>query len=191
MNLARNKSRHYFIIGLALLIVMSFTLFFFNSLKLNSNTMLSPLVGKEAKEFHVPLLQGSLPLLGRQADSVELSELKGKPLIINFWSSWCSSCAAEAKAVEAFWKAHSLEVKVLGIAVHDSIEDVQTAIRSHGKTYAIGFDGEGRAALNYGVTGVPETVFINAQGVVVHKELGPVSAALLEQYLLKMKADPI
>jgi cytochrome c biogenesis protein CcmG/thiol:disulfide interchange protein DsbE len=121
-------------------------------------------------------------------DTVALEDLKGSPVIINFWASWCSSCAEEANIFESFWKKHSSEgVKVLGIAVHDKAEDAMSFARSLGKTYAIGLDEEGHAALNYGVTGVPETVFINAEGLVVHKEVGPMTTALLDKYLAELR----
>lgn len=191
MNASTNNSRHKFVVGLALIAVLLFVMFFSKGLTLDSKTVVSPLVGKAAKEFHVSLLQGSEALVGHHVESIDLADLKGAPVIINFWASWCSSCAEEAKALEAFWKAHGLELKILGIAVHDRAEDVQVSVKSHGKTYAIGFDEEGRVALNYGVTGVPETVFINAQGLVIHKEVGPVNAQLLEKLLTQLKASSI
>jgi len=183
------NSRHYFVVGFALLAVFLFMLFFSKGLTLDSNTVQSPLIGKAAKEFHVGLLQGSEKILGRHADSIDLADFKGAPLVLNFWASWCTTCAQESRVHEAYWKAHeSNGVRFLSIAVHDTREDALYAIKEQGKSYAIGFDAEGRAALNYGVTGVPETIFINAQGLVVHKELGPMDKALLEKYVAKIKA---
>ena len=189
MSQGKNR-KHYFVVGIALSAILLFFMFFSKGLTLDSKTVQSPLIGKAAKEFHVGLLQGSESLLGRQAESLDLADFKGVPLILNFWASWCTTCAQESRILEAYWKAHASNgVRFLSVAVHDTREDALYSIKQHGKTYPIGFDAEGRAALNFGVTGVPETIFINAQGLVVHKELGPVNSELLAKYVAEIKAS--
>ncbi len=176
------KRGHIFVVILACALVLLFVFLFGKSLTLDAKKMNSPLIGQRARDFKVQVLQGSESILGHHAESLSLSDLKGKPLILNFWASWCSTCAEEASIIEAFWKKHSSEgVRILAIAVHDRMEDVRFVTKSLGKSYPIAIDDEGKTALNYGVTGVPETIFINAQGLVIHKETGPVTRALLEE----------
>ena len=183
-----NKNRHKLIVTLTVVATVFLLLLLNKGLGLDGKKMTSPLVGQPAQNFHLSLLQGSRLLLGHEAESLDLSELKGSPLILNFWASWCSTCAEESHILEAFWKDHAQEgIKVLGIAVHDKKEEVLTFVQSAGKTFAIGLDEEGRVSLNFGVTGVPETVFINAQGVVIHKETGPLNRRLLENMWIKLK----
>lgn len=183
----RKKSFHSVVVGFGIVMTLLFAVVFWKGLSLQSSKHLSPLIGTPAKEFRLRLLQGSEILLGRKAETVELADLKGSPLIINFWASWCGSCAEEARTFENFWKEHKTDgVKVIGIAVHDKAEEVLSFVNSFGKTYPIGLDEDGKVSLNYGVTGVPETIFINAQGLVVHKETGPVDRPLLEKFLAKI-----
>ncbi len=179
---------HKFTVICAVFLSLVFVLLFAKSLYLDPKKVSSPLVGHNAKTFQVEMIQGAELLMKTPAQQLDFSELRGSPLILNFWASWCGSCAEEAALIEEFWQAHKGDgVRILGIAVHDKASDVLSFARSAGKTYALGLDAEGRVALNYGVTGVPETVFIDASGVVVHKEVGPLTTALLEKMWLKIK----
>lgn len=181
-------SKHKIQVLVCFLAIGGFAYLLGKGLKLNAKQQISPIVGQSVKNSQVRMIQGTKELVGHSDSLVNLSDIKGTPLIINFWASWCSSCAEEAPVLEAFWKEHSSEIKVLGVAVHDSEESVRDAVRTLAKSYAIAFDEEGRASLNYGVTGVPETVFVNAEGIVIHKEVGQVNRPLLEKLLVKLKS---
>ena len=71
---------------------------------------------------------------------------------------------------------------MVGIAIQDSPEDARRFAAQYGKTYILGLDDDGAAAINYGVTGVPETFVINAEGMIIHKEAGPVTEAKLQEF---------
>ena len=89
--------------------------------------------------------------------------------------------------MEAFWEAHKgAGVKVVGIAIQDASADALRFAEHFGKTYPLGLDVDGQASIDYGVTGVPETFFIDAQGMIRHKISGPVDYAMLEKYLLDL-----
>jgi cytochrome c biogenesis protein CcmG/thiol:disulfide interchange protein DsbE len=108
-------------------------------------------------------------------------------LILNFWASWCVSCRTEAHELESFWKAYRDQgVKVVGIAIQDEQEAAKKFAQYYGKTYILGLDEDGKAAIDYGVSGVPETFLIDRDGVIRHKEIGPVSAAMLKNLLPKI-----
>ena len=111
-----------------------------------------------------------------------LDDFKGRPVVVNFWASWCVSCREEARELEKFWQAvKGKNVAVVGVAIQDTVEAAQKFAKQYGKTYILGLDEDGKAAIDYGVAGVPETFIIDASGVIVHKETGPVTAQKLEE----------
>jgi cytochrome c biogenesis protein CcmG/thiol:disulfide interchange protein DsbE len=153
-------------------------------LRSNPDKIPSAFLGKPALPFEVVWLQGQEHLNSPRIEGFGLKDFAGKPLILNFWASWCYSCRAEASDFEAFWQRYrSKGLIVAGIAIQDSPEAAKQFAQGFGKTYILGLDAEdGRAAIDYGVTGVPETFFINREGIVIHKEAGPVSSQLLAEW---------
>lgn len=143
-------------------------------------------IDKDAKAFRVAWVQGQefLPVAG--GDHFRLEDLTGKPVVLNFWASWCVSCRQEARELEKFWQAHKQDVQVVGIAIQDEKDAAKKFATYFGKTYMIGLDEDGKAAIDYGVSGVPETFLIDKSGVIRHKEIGPVSMPMLEKELAKI-----
>ncbi len=153
---------------------------------LHSNPMKVPsvLVNKQAHPFTASWLQGQEFVKDAPPDAFQLDTFKGRPMILNFWASWCYSCRAEARDFENFWQMYKDKgVAVVGIAIQDTPTAALQFARTYGKTYILGLDSDdGKAAIDYGVTGVPETFFIDRNGVIVHKEAGPVTAEVLARY---------
>lgn len=143
-------------------------------------------IGKPAQAFHVAWVQGQEHLPTAPGASFDLAALKGKPVVLNFWASWCVSCREEARELEKFWQAHKSDVLVVGIAIQDEQEAAKKFAAYFGKTYILGLDEDGKAAIDYGVSGVPETFLIDKDGVIRHKEIGPVSSAMLTELLPKI-----
>ncbi len=111
---------------------------------------------------------------------VDLSELRGRPLVINFWASWCIPCRDEAPILNAFARAHAGEVVFLGIDVQDLREDALAFSREFETPY-VSVRARGNGTYNdYGLTGVPETSYVDARGRVVAHAPGPVSRDSLE-----------
>jgi cytochrome c biogenesis protein CcmG/thiol:disulfide interchange protein DsbE len=141
------------------------------------------ILGQVAHPFRVSWIQGR-ELVPRAADgSLTLADLRGKPVVLNFWASWCVSCREEARELEAFWKAQKDKVYVVGIAIQDEKESAKKFAEYFGKTYALALDEDGKAAIDYGVSGVPETFIIDANGIIKHKEVGPVDVAKLTKLM--------
>ena len=179
----RSKSQ-FILIGVFIVLAGIFLLTLWRGLHSDPNKVPSAFLGKPALPFEVDWLQGQEFLPNARPENFSFDDVKGRPMILNFWASWCYSCRAEASDFEAFWQRYkSSGLVVAGIAIQDTPDAAKQFAKHYGKTYILGLDHEnGKAAIDYGVTGVPETFFINRQGVVIHKEAGPVSAELLAQY---------
>lgn len=93
------------------------------------------------------------------------SELRGAPVVINFWASWCDSCNLEAPDLEAMWQQYQAKgVRVVGVDYEDQAADAKAFAAKYGITYPSVVDKGGQLATSFGVRGVPETYFIDAQG---------------------------
>ena len=133
----------------------------------------SPLVGKPAPDFTITSLDGK--------SSLTLSDLKGKPVILNFWASWCVPCRVEAPFLESAWRAYGDRgVVFIGVDIQDSERDALAYIREFDVTYPNGTDTKGRITVSYGVSGIPVTFFVDKKGIVVRRWVG----ALKHQQLI-------
>jgi cytochrome c biogenesis protein CcmG, thiol:disulfide interchange protein DsbE len=118
---------------------------------------------------------------------VSLDELRGTPLVVNFWASWCDPCRAEAKVLERAYKAQS-GVLFLGLDAQDAREDARDFIAQFGLTFPHVRDPGNDTQRAWGVTGLPETYFIGAGGQVVGHVIGTVDDAQLRDGIAAAKA---
>ena len=134
--------------------------------------LLGLLVWKLTHQTKAPKIGGPAPAFSlKRVDSpgkVTLASLRGKPVVLNFWASWCVPCKGEASMLESAWQQYRKQgVVFLGVDYHDVTGDARTFLSHHGVTYPTVQDGSGKIADSYGVVGVPETYFINRQGRLV------------------------
>lgn len=140
-----------------------------------------PLVGHHAPGFTLAMLR---PQAGKS--SLSLADFKGRPVVLNFWASWCDPCKQEAPLLENSWKqvqAQGKDVVILGIDFQESISAGASFLRQYGITYQSVADARGTAADAYGVTSLPATIFINRSGTVVSRVPGQLTAKVLASNL--------
>jgi cytochrome c biogenesis protein CcmG/thiol:disulfide interchange protein DsbE len=130
-----------------------------------------------------------IALDGRQ---ISLEQLKGKVVMVDFWSSWCVPCRVEGPLLaETYREWRDRGVEFVGIAIWDERGAVEEFIDRNGIEYANGIDDSGRIAVDWGVRGIPEKFFVNAEGQVVQKVIGPNTEATLDQILTRLTDEAI
>lgn len=111
-----------------------------------------------------------------------LTGQRGKPVVINFWASWCQPCRTEAGALaDAARDYSSRGIQVVGVNVWDEAEAARRFLAEFGVEYPNGRDEGGTAAVEYGVTGIPETFVVDAEGQVTGRWIGPVTRVALDE----------
>jgi cytochrome c biogenesis protein CcmG, thiol:disulfide interchange protein DsbE len=124
----------------------------------------SPLIGKPAPDF-------DLRVVGSD-EAFRRADLLGRPLLVNFWASWCAACQVEHPLLMELSRRG---VEIVGIDYKDTDVDGLRWLRRHGNPYrSIAADPDGRAGLDWGVYGVPETFVLDAAGTIVYKHIGPI-----------------
>lgn len=123
----------------------------------------------------------SLSLFSGQA--WKLDAQRGKPVLVNFWASWCPPCRDEVPVLEQGYQTYHDRVAFAGVDVWDTDTDAKAFLQRYNAVYPNGPDPAGRIAIDYGLTGVPETFFIDATGRIVHHFVGPLDQATLNSLL--------
>jgi cytochrome c biogenesis protein CcmG/thiol:disulfide interchange protein DsbE len=123
----------------------------------------------------------SFPVLGHSGQQISLSDYAGKPLIVNFFASWCTPCQKETPLLARFYRAEHGKVALVGLDENDVVGNALAFTRAKGVTYPIGWDPQLTAAYSYGVGGLPQTFFLNAKHHIVDRIYGAVTQADLSK----------
>ena len=133
----------------------------------------SALIGHPAPQTALPPLQG-LVADGAAVPGLDPAMFKGKVSIVNVWASWCVPCHDEAPLLTQL--GHDKRLQVIGINYKDTPDNARRFLGRYGNPYGfVGVDGTGRAAIEWGVYGVPETFIVGREGKIVYKLVGPIT----------------
>ena len=144
-------------------------------LTLNPREVPSPLVGKPAPAFELPLLHAPDKTFSQK-------DMLGQVWVLNVWASWCPPCLVEHPVITAL--AQSRLAPVVGLNYKDAREDALPWLQKHGDPFKLtAYDAAGRIAIDYGVYGVPETYVIDRKGVIRYKHIGPITPQVAEKKL--------
>ena len=168
-------NRTVLIVGIAIVAAIVFVLF--AGLGKDPQHIDSPLVGHPAPPF-------ALKAVGT-GETIDLDTLRGKPVVINFWATWCGPCYEEHPTLVANARNLQPEVQFIGVVFNDTDDKIMRFLAERGSAYPTLLDTNGKTAIAYGVGGVPETFFLNPKGTIVAKFEGPLTTEALQAELAK------
>ncbi len=146
----------------------------------------SALIGHLAPQTPLPPLQGLVDS-GAQVPGLDPAVFKGKVSVVNVWASWCIPCRDEAPLLTQL--GHDKRLQLIGINYKDAPDNARRFLGRYGNPYGmLGVDGNGRAAIEWGVYGVPETFIVGREGTIVYKLVGPVTPDNVDT-VLKVEID--
>lgn len=148
-------------------------------------------IGRNPQEIRSPLVGKPAPpatLVDLESGAVAtLSSFKGRPVVMNFFASWCVPCHQEhATLVDGARRA--TDVAFIGVVYDDEPARARAFVDKLGRAYPSYVDDGGRAAVAYGIYGVPETFFIDSNGVVIAKHVGPLTPDTLSSYIERLRS---
>jgi len=160
--------------------------FLFRGLSLDPKLVPSPLVGKPMPAF-------SLTTLDDPGTTISDADIKGKVAVLNIWATWCVSCRAEHEVLLLL--AKSDKVDIYGLNYKDErIKAKQWLVQLGDPYVANAFDEDGRAGIDWGVYGAPETFIMDREGIIRHKHIGPLTVDALNNEILpliaKLQSNP-
>jgi cytochrome c biogenesis protein CcmG/thiol:disulfide interchange protein DsbE len=137
-----------------------------------------PLLGHPAPDFTLSLWNGTA------GQRIHLASLRGHPVVVNFWASWCDACRQEGPALVAVAHKYGPQgVVFIGVAFNDTQSAGSAFLRQYGVTFPSGSDSTGEITVAYGIPAVPETVFIDPKGIVRSHIDGAVDATTLDEQI--------
>jgi cytochrome c biogenesis protein CcmG, thiol:disulfide interchange protein DsbE len=166
--------------SLPALILIALLGLFLRGLFLNPRTVPSPLIGKSAPVF-------SLPLLDNASQTFTQARLQGQVSLLNVWGSWCIACRDEHPVLIRLASEHVVPIYGLdyGLGYPDERQNAMQWLAREGNPYtAVAFDASGDVAINWGVYGAPETFLLDKHGIIRHKYIGPLTPEIIKDDLL-------
>ncbi|MFG1179760.1 DsbE family thiol:disulfide interchange protein [Xanthobacter sp. DSM 14520] len=181
--------RRLWLVALPLVLFLALAGLFFSRLETGGDPSRIPsaLVGKAAPRIALPPLDGLKGPGGTPLPGIDLAALAGKPTLVNVWASWCGPCRDEHPVLMQL--AKDGRFNLVGINYKDAPENARRFLGQYGLPYqAVGVDPKGRAAIDWGVYGVPETFVVARDGTIAHKFVGPLTTEAVNTTLLPLIA---
>src|SRR5436190_4515080 len=175
------RGRLLVLLPLAVFLALA-ALFFFRLGSGDPSRIPSALIGHPAPETNMPAVPGLLARDGKPLPGIAPADFRGAVTLVNVWASWCIPCHDEAPLLNAL--AADSRIRLVGINYKDQPDNARRFLGRHGNPFvAAGADGNGRASMEWGVYGVPETFLIGRDGKIAYKLVGPITEANLERVL--------
>lgn len=151
----------------------------------NVSTVPSALIGREAPETALPAVEGLIRADGQDMPAFTSAVLDGELSLVNVWASWCAPCREEHPFLMEL--ADDDRLQIVGLNYKDTPKNAARFLGTLGNPFdAVGADGNGRTAINWGVYGVPETFLVSADGTIVWKHVGPITPGVMANDLLPL-----
>jgi cytochrome c biogenesis protein CcmG/thiol:disulfide interchange protein DsbE len=175
------RRRLFVLLPLAIFLALA-ALFFFRLGSGDPSRIPSALLGHPAPATDFAPVPGLLARDGKPLPGIEAANFKGAVTLVNVWASWCIPCHDEAPLLNAL--AQDNRIRLVGINYKDQPDNARRFLGRHGNPFAAaGADGNGRASIEWGVYGVPETFLVGRDGKIAYKLVGPITEANLERAL--------
>jgi thiol-disulfide isomerase/thioredoxin len=137
-------------------------------------------------EKGVGSLAANFELEAASGKTIQLSGMEGKPVLVNFWATWCGPCQVEMPLIEAYYERYSPDLEVLAINYDESIGEIQPYVKKLGLTFPVLLDPGGKTADLYQVVGFPTSYFIDREGFIRGVYVGILSKKVIEDNLKKI-----
>ena len=120
-------------------------------------------------------------MLDMDGNEMTLASFFGKPIVLNFWASWCGPCKMEMPDIQKFYEEYGEDIHFLLVSVDDSLDTAKAFIAENGYTFPVYFDASSMGAYTYGASSIPLTFFIDAEGNLTAYYMGAMSEGILQQ----------
>jgi thiol-disulfide isomerase/thioredoxin len=139
-----------------------------------------PKIGETLEDFSLSDTDGNL---------VSLAGFSGKPMVINFWATWCKPCVNEMPLLNDIAQEHPNDLQVIGINVEEDLSSVNLFLEKLAIQFPVLLDSDGKVADQFQINGYPTTLFVDADGVLREIKIGELDDSLLVDYLMKIGVD--
>ena len=173
--------RLFVLLPLAIFLALA-ALFFFRLGSGDPSRIPSALIGRPAPDTNLAAVPGLNARDGKPMPGLSTADFKGNVTLVNIWASWCVPCHDEAPLLDAL--SADKRIRIVGINYKDQPDNARRFLGRYGNPFvAAGADGNGRASMEWGVYGVPETFIVGRDGAIAYKLVGPITEGNLERVI--------
>jgi cytochrome c biogenesis protein CcmG/thiol:disulfide interchange protein DsbE len=178
---AKPARRLFVLLPLAIFLALA-ALFFFRLGSGDPSRIPSALIGRPAPDTNLAAVPGLNARDGKPMPGLSTADFKGNVTLVNIWASWCVPCHDEAPLLEAL--SADKRIRIVGINYKDQPDNARRFLGRYGNPFvAAGADGNGRASMEWGVYGVPETFIVGRDGAIAYKLVGPITEGNLARVI--------